>query len=102
MEVKYHVKALKELQELDEKVQVKFLALFSNLEEGEVLPRTKYKKLAGRNLFEARVKHNTNIFRAIVAVVKPDLIILLIFQKKTQKTPQKEITTAIKRLNDLK
>ena len=59
------------------------------------------KHIEGR-LWELRRESNTNIYR-ILYVLLPGRRIMLLhgFQKKTQKTPAREIATAMARLNDI-
>jgi len=64
------------------------------------IPHTK--KLTGTRLWEIRLVGKNNI-RVIYAVVfRGDVLILLGFTKKTQKTPKKYIRTALARLQDWK
>lgn len=63
-----------------------------------ILPHIK--KLSGTPLWEIRILGKDNI-RILYAVVHHNSIILLHgFVKKTQKTPSKEIITALSRLKD--
>ena len=56
------------------------------------------KAITGTNgLYEARIKLGSNIWRVFCFFDKGKLVILLNgFQKKTQKTPRKEINKALK------
>ena len=64
-----------------------------NVTAGEPLVR----HLEGK-LWELRVESNTNIYRVVYAVSSGRRIVLLHgFQKKTQKTPRREIETAARR-----
>jgi phage-related protein len=67
-----------------------------NVLAGEPLVR----HLEGK-LWELRVESNTNIYRIVYAFSAGRRIILLHgFQKKTQKTPRREIETAVRRFED--
>lgn len=67
-----------------------------NVAAGEPLVR----HLDGK-LWELRVESNTNIYRIVYAFSTGRRIVLLHgFQKKTQKTPQREIATAARRFDD--
>ncbi len=55
-----------------------------------------YSKQIGRNLFELRVRGNQEI-RIFYCFHQNQAIILHSFVKKSQKTPRKEIETALKR-----
>lgn len=60
-----------------------------------------FKKLTNTNLWEVRVQVGNNIFRILGLIDGDNLIILTNgFQKKTQKTPKKEIELAEKRMRD--
>jgi phage-related protein len=67
----------------------------------ERIPTTYLKYIEGTDgLFEARIKLATNIFRIFCFFDGNKFVVLLTgFQKKTQKTPQKEIRRAMKLMN---
>ena len=67
------------------------------LETIEIVPIVYFKKLKGvKGLYEIRVIHSGNIFRIFCFFDEGKIIVLLNgFQKKSQKTPQKEIDKAI-------
>ena len=94
-------RALKELKKFSNDAYLKFVALFKLLEEEGFLYEPLAKKLKGhKNLFELRVKSRGQ-FRSIYSYIgKEEIIILTAFNKKTQKTPIREINKAIKRLQD--
>ena len=57
--------------------------------------------LVNTKLYEIRVEQSTNIYRIFYfAYTRRRFILLHGFQKKTQKTPEKEINLAQKRRND--
>ncbi len=62
----------------------------------KIVPRTYFEYLAGtKGLWEIRTKVGSNIFRIFCCFDKGNVVILLSgFQKKTQKTPRKEIEKA--------
>lgn len=89
--------ATKELGRFLLEVRAKFNDLFEILSKEGKLEMPFAKKI-GDELFEIRVKHRGQ-WRAIYAyVLKNQVIILSAFKKKTQKTPKKELTKALKRL----
>ncbi len=58
---------------------------------------TKFVKHIQDGLFELRVEYNSNIYRLFFIFDDGQIVVLFNgFQKKTQKTPQKEITRALK------
>ena len=77
MKIKYVLELIKQV----EKVPVKFLS-----------PMTGYE-----GLYEVRVEYESNIYRIFCCFDKGRLIVLFNgFQKKTQKTPKKEIEKAMR------
>ncbi len=69
------------------------------IEEMDNIPTQYFKKLADTdNIWEVRVHASGNIFRLLGFLEGDNLVILNhAFQKKTQKTPKKEIKIAEKR-----
>lgn len=89
--------AVKELRSFTASVQARFAAIFAILAAEGLLKEPFAKKLA-HDLFELRVRHNGQ-WRALYAYIdKQTIVILCAFNKKTQKTPAKEIHTAELRL----
>lgn len=89
--------AKKELHQFERIVQKEFSALFDALETKGKLDYPDAKKV-DKYLFEIRVKVH-NIYRGFYAYIENDQIVVLhIFQKKTQKTPLQNLKTAHKRL----
>ena len=72
------------------------------IEEHEIIPNTYLKKLINTgDIWEVRVQFGNNIFRVLGFFEDNDLIVLTNgFQKKSQKTPEKEIELAEKRKKD--
>jgi phage-related protein len=101
MRIHFHELADREYQKLDRAVQNKFRNIFNAVEKGDPIPLNAKKSFRGTEMFEYRVKVNTNIYRAIGSAFAPDQIILLFFQKKSQKTPLRILETAIKRFKSL-
>ncbi len=93
----------KELGLLDEVFQAKFLHIAEMLENfGPANVREPYCKPLGNKLWEIRMKGHPGIARAIYATTQGRKIVVLhAFIKKTQKTPQKAIETALKRLKEM-
>jgi phage-related protein len=81
-----------------EKVQDKIFKVIEIIETYERVPTKYLKAMAGTNgLYEARIKLGSNIWRVFCFFDKGKLVILLNgFAKKTQKTPKKELTKAVK------
>ena len=88
--------AIQEFVALSQEVQDDFESYVLMLEEHGRLAFPDARKVA-ENLFEIRIKQD-GAYRGFYAYMKDDLIIMLhFFQKKTQKTPQRNILTAQKR-----
>ena len=81
-----------------EKVKAKIIWTLELIEELERVPETYLKHLENTDgLYEIRVQQGSDIFRIFCFFDQGQLIILTNgFQKKTQKTPKKEIEKAIK------
>ena len=58
------------------------------------------KKLTGTQLWEIRILGTDNVRVLFVTQVKQQIFLLHAFQKKTQKTPVKEIGIAVARLRE--
>ena len=105
--MKWEVKTLnatvdKELEALDATFKAKFLHIAEMLEEfGPEHVREPYCKPLGNKLWEIRMKGRPGIARAIyVTAQRKQIVILHAFVKKTQKTPQKAISIALRRLKE--
>jgi len=72
------------------------------VEELEIVPVKYFKKMTGTDdLWEIRVQSGNNIFRILGFLEEGHLVVLNhAFQKKTQKTPKKEIAVAEVRKKD--
>lgn len=88
--------------EQTDKVKDKIVWTLSLIEEIEKVPETYLKHLENTDgLYEIRVQLGNNIFRIFCFFEKGKLIVLANgFQKKTQKTPKKEIDKALKIKNE--
>lgn len=86
------------LREQPKKVQDKIFKIIEAIETLERVPTNYLKHLVGTDgLYEARIRLGSNIWRVFCFFDGGKLVILLNgFQKKTQKTPKKEIKKALK------
>jgi phage-related protein len=84
--------------EQPEKVKAKLIWTIELIEDIERIPETYLKHIdATDGLYEMRVKLGSNIYRIFCFFDHGKLIILVNgFQKKSQKTPKKEIERALK------
>ena len=89
------------LRNQPQKVQDKIFKVIEIIETYERVPKQYLKQIEGaKGLYEARIKLASNIWRVFCFFDKGKLVILINgFQKKTQKTPKKEITKALKLMN---
>ena len=87
------------LNSLSGKQAQKVIWTLKLIEELETVPKQYFKKLTNTDdIWEVRVQLSGNIFRLLGFVEEEKLIILNhAFQKKTQKTPVKEIKLSEKR-----
>jgi len=84
------------------KVQDKIFKVLEAIETLERIPSNYIKHLEGtKGLYEARIQLGDNIWRVFCFFDKERLVILLNgFQKKTQKTPKKEIEMALQLMKE--
>ena len=80
------------------KVQDKIFKVIEIIETYQQVPSKYLKSIQGtKGLYEARIKLASNIWRVFCFFDKGKLVILLNgFQKKSQKTPKREIEKALK------
>ncbi len=91
------------LEQIPKKDAAKILRDIDLLEEfGLSLGMPYIKKMMGtKDIWELRVKQSTNNYRIFYFTMKSKQIILLnAFQKKTSKTPPKELNKAIEYMNE--
>ena len=83
---------------LDEDVQQKIDWVFEIVKSADHIPKKFFDHLTGSDgIFEIRIEYESNIYRVLCFFDKGNLVVLInSFQKKTQKTPPKEITLAEK------
>jgi phage-related protein len=84
--------------EQSQKVQTKIEYVFKIIRTVQNVPEKFLKHLVGTDgLYEIRIEFEGNIFRIFCCFDKGNLVVLFNgFQKKTQKTPKKEIDMALK------
>jgi phage-related protein len=91
-------RAQRELMDCPKSVQIRLHACFATLRDSGVLEAPTGKKLGNTNLFEIRVRVSGS-WRSFYAYIQGNKIVILrIFQKKTQATPLYEIRLATRRL----
>lgn len=84
------------------RVQAKILQIMRIIEEIKIIPENHLKYIEGTDgLFEIRVIFASNLFRVFCFFDEGRIVVLLSgFQKKTQKTPKKEIYKAVKLMDE--
>jgi len=85
-------------QKQNPKIKGKILYVFELIKQVNKVPEKFFKHLTGtKGLYEIRIEYQSNIYRIFCCLDKGKLVVLFNgFQKKTQKTPKKEIEKAIK------
>lgn len=81
---------------LPKNVLVKIYQVFMYIMIEEIIPVKFFRKIEGHdNLYEIRIEFESNIYRIFCCMDEGNLVILFNgFQKKSQKTPSKEIEKA--------
>jgi phage-related protein len=99
----YDQRVLKSIQEWPKSISAKFAWIVDLIEKhGPDEIGMPYIKAMKKGLFEIRAQGNEGIGRAFFCIKKGCLVIILSgFIKKTQKTPQKEIDLARKRMEEI-
>ena len=89
-------------QKQDQKVKGKIQYVFELIEQVDRVPSKFLEHVTGTNgLYEIRVEFQSNIFRIFCCFDKGQLVILFNgIEKKTQKTPQKEIAKALQLMTE--
>jgi len=84
------------LRELDDLTLAKVLAVFKLIETQPIVPKKFFMKFSGQDLYECRIEYSGQIYRFLAFWEKGAIVILTHgFEKKTQKTPPKEIKKAL-------
>lgn len=98
----FDVKVKEETLNFPDGILTNFLHIAEIIEEFGPSVGKPYTAPMGKGLFEIRAKGKEGIGRSLFCTVKgKEVIILNSFIKKTQKTPQKEIDKARKRMLEL-
>ena len=82
----------------NERVQEKIEYVFKIIRSVQNVPKKFLEHITGTDgLYEIRIESESNIFRVFCCFDRGNLVVLFNgFQKKTQKTPRKEIDLALK------
>ena len=84
--------------EQEDEVRKKINYSFSMVETQRIVPKKFFRHIDGSDgIYEIRAEYKGNIYRVMCCMDKGSIVVLFQgFQKKTQKTPQKEIKMAEK------
>ncbi len=100
----FHSAARDSIREFPKKIRVQLGEALVDLQEGYMLSMPLSRKMpsVAPGVSELRLKDRSGIYRVFYYLkVKDAVLIFHAFQKKTQKTPQNEIETARKRLQEM-
>ncbi len=86
----------------DEKVKSKIKNVLELIKQVDRVPQKFLKHLSGSDgIYEIRVEYQSNIYRIFCCFDKGNLVILFnAFQKKSQKTPTKELEKATRLMSE--
>tara|TARA_R110000737_G_scaffold189922_1_gene211752 strand:- start:2992 stop:3345 length:354 start_codon:yes stop_codon:yes gene_type:complete len=89
-------------QAQDQKVKGKIQYVFELIKQVDRVPEKFLKHLTGiGGLYEIRIEHQSNIYRIFCCFDEGQLVVLFNgFQKKTQRTPPKEIDKAVRLMKE--
>ena len=80
---------------LSDKVVQKVIAVIELVETERIVPAKFFRKLVDTDLFEFRIRWESNIYRLLCFFDRNDTVVITHgFVKKTQKTPQGEVDRA--------
>lgn len=84
------------LNEQDTDTQDKILQVLSWIQQLDIIPVSLMRSIQGyKGLFEIRVEYRSNVFRIFNCFDRGNIVVLFnAFQKKSQKTPQRELVQA--------
>ena len=89
------------LETISDKQAQKIAWVLRIIRDLDFTPKEYFKKLKNTNIWEVRIQLGSNIFRILGFIEGNNIIVLTNgLQKKTQKTPKKEIELAEKRMRE--
>lgn len=103
-EIWWNISALKNIRSFPDEIRREIGYLIFKLQIGEKLemPFSRAIPTIGKNCYELRVKGEDGIYRVFYLLkIKGKIMVFHAFQKKSQKTPKKEIETGKKRLKEM-
>ena len=103
-EIEWNKQTLKRVKNFPNDIKREIGYLIFKLQIGEYLkmPFSRPIPILGKNCHELRIKGKDDTYRAFYFLkIKKKIILFHAFQKKSQKTPQKEIETGKKNLKEM-
>ncbi|HEX4044660.1 MAG TPA: type II toxin-antitoxin system RelE/ParE family toxin [Gammaproteobacteria bacterium] len=98
----YNKKVFGEIMALPKTLRAGFVFLTGRMKESGPNLGMPYTRAMGKGLFEIRIKGQEGIARVFYCTqINHELVMLHSFVKKTQKTPQKELEIAKKRMTEV-
>ena len=92
-----------EILSMPSKIQARIIKILELIEEHGANLGSPHTENMGEGLFEIRAKANEGIGRGLFCYLSDKHVVLLnVFVKKSQKTPQKELKLARERLKEVK
>lgn len=103
-QINYYNQSVKDATNaLHKTIKAKLEAILDKIEEYGPNLGLPFTRAMGKGLFEIRVKGQAGIARGLFCISpKKAIVILNIFVKKTERTPQKELEIALKRMKEVK
>lgn len=102
MHILIHPLAKNELKKLGKQADIKLRSRLRKVEQCGQFTSKYFKKLFGtKELYEIRISLDKTTYRAIGVYFKSQFLILVVFQKKTRKTPKHMIVLADRRFKSL-
>ncbi len=108
MKVKFYINSagkfpvLDSINVLGKEDQVKIIGCLENIQQlGFNCPRVEFRQIEGK-LWEIKIRIQSGGYRIFYLSINKDIIVLLhMFKKQGQKTPAKDIKTAMNRLKEV-
>jgi phage-related protein len=103
-QARFHPKALEEIRSFPKSARHDLGEAILDLQTGQrlTMPLSKAMPGVGRGVHELRVRDSTGAYRAFYVLISTrGVIVFHAFEKRTQKTPQREIELGRKRLREM-
>jgi len=85
------------------KTQAKTYATFKIVQNMRIVPEKFFKKMTGSDLYEILILHDKMLYRYLSFFHNGNIVVVAHgFEKRSKKTPEREMTTAIERMKGFK